>query len=186
MAAWDEAMTIDEDRDDPVLIGVEERLFLGNHAAAESAALLGRHGITQSLNTAVNIDPGPLTLADGTVVRRAKVGLIDGPGNDPLHLVAAALSIAGMLAQVAPGKPTYPDHRPGGLLVHCRGGRSRSIATLALFLAWKRPEAYSDLPAALDRLSALRGLGPDQPHRAMRELAAAAWPLLPPATVSSG
>jgi hypothetical protein len=174
-------MTADEDRE-PVLIGVAERLFLGNQTAAESAPLLGRHGITQTLNLAVNIDSTPLTLADGTVVRRAKVGLIDGPGNDPLHLVAAVLSVAGMLAQVAPGKPSYPDHRPGGLLVHCRGGRSRSIATLALFLAWRQPEAYADLAAALDRLSALRGLGPEQPHRAMRELAAAAWPLLPPRT----
>lgn len=178
-------MTADEDRE-PVLISVAERLFLGNQAAAESALLLGRHGITQSLNVAVNTDPAPLTLADGTVVRRAKVGLIDGPGNDPLHLVAAVLSVAGMMAQVAPGKPTYPDHRPGGLLVHCRGGRSRSIATLALFLAWRQPEAYSDLATALDRLSALRGLGPDQPHRALRELAAAAWPLLPTSTASSG
>ena len=168
MRTANKAMEAVEDRE-AVLIGVEKGLFLGNHTAAEDAGLFAQHGITQSLNLAVNIDPGPMTLADGTVVRRAKIGLIDGPGNHPLHLAAATLAIAGMVAQAAPGKPSYPAHRPGGLLVHCRGGRSRSIAALALFLAWRQPQDYADLATALDRLGALRGLGPDQPHRAMRE-----------------
>ena len=152
-----------------VLCPVAPGLWLGNATAAGDAAALARAGITQTLCLAVNLDMPPMTLADGTVIRRAKVGLIDGPGNTAAHLVAAVLSIAGMGAQVAPGKPGYPDHRPGGLLVHCRGGRSRSVVALALHLS----EVVGDAPFddVLARLRALRGLPPTQPHAALRALA---------------
>ncbi len=163
---------------DPVLVAVAPALFLGNVVAANDGPLLARHGVTQTLNLAVNADTPPLRLVDGTEVRRAKVGLIDGPGNAVSHLVAAVLAIDGMLAQAAPGKPSYPPHRPGGLLVHCRGGRSRSVTALALKLHLTDFDEFSTFEAALRHLRERRGLGSDQPHPAMADLAHRALPLL--------
>jgi hypothetical protein len=165
--AWTEA---EEDRR-PVLLPVAGQLFLGNATAAADTGLLMAYGITQTLNLAVNIDPPALRLPDGTVMRHGKVGLIDGPGNTARHLSAAVLAIAGMLAQTAPGKPSYPDHRPGGLLVHCRGGRSRSVVALAVYLAWTDRASFPTLVAALEHLRTLRSLPADQPHIAMCRLA---------------
>lgn len=160
-----------EEREDAacVLLPVADGLWLGNATAAGDAAALGQAGITQTLCLAVNLDMLPMTLADGTVLRRAKVGLIDGPGNTAAHLVAAVLSISGMRAQMAPGKPGYPDHRPGGLLVHCRGGRSRSVVALALHLSEVAGEASFD--DVLARLRALRGLPLTQPNASLLKVA---------------
>jgi len=159
------------DREDAssVLLPVADGLWLGNATAAADAHAIGRAGITQTLCLAVNLDMPPMTLADGTVLRRAKVGLIDGPGNTAAHLIAAVLSISGMLAQAAPGKSSYPDHRPGGVLVHCRGGRSRSVIALALHLSEVAGEAPFD--DVLARLRALRGLSSTQPSTALCNLA---------------
>lgn len=162
----------------PVAIPVGPGLFLGNFTAASDAASLARNGITQTLNLAVNIDSLPLTLMDGTVIRRAKIGLIDGPGNHPAHLAAAVLAIEGMLAQAAPGKPSYPDHRRGALLVHCRGGRSRSVAALALWMVRSEPGAWAEATDAVETLRRLRGLGPEQPNGAMLDSMQAAARLL--------
>lgn len=153
-----------------VLIEVRPGLWLGNQVAAENGPALGRAGITQTLNLAVNIDVPPLVQPDGTVVRRAKVGLIDGEGNTAAHLAAAVLAISGMAGQKAPGKPTYPDHRNGGILVHCRGGRSRSVIALALHLYLTDP-AFPTLDDAIATLQRLRALPPRQPAQALRTLA---------------
>ena len=151
----------------PVVISVAPGLLLGNFAAAVDPATLARHGVTQTLNLAVNLDAPPLTLPEGVVVRRAKIVRIDGPGNHPHHVAASALAIDGMLAQTAPGKPGYPAHRAGALLVHCRGGRSRSVAVAALWLARRDPAARRDPDAAVETLRRRRKLGPDQPCEAM-------------------
>lgn len=153
----------------PVVVPVVPGLLLGNLAAALDAPTLARHGVTQTLNLAVNVDTPPLTLPDGVVVRRSKIGLIDGPGNHPAHIAAAALAIDGMRAQTAPGKPSYPAHREGALLVHCRGGRSRSVAVVALWLARGADPAWPDADAAVKMLRKRRGIGPDQPCQAMLE-----------------
>ncbi len=170
---------LDEAEEDAteVLIEVGPDLWLGNQIAAQSPAALARAGITQTLNLAVNIDIPPLVLPDGSVVRRAKIGLIDGEGNTPAHVAAAVLAIRGMQAQKAPGKPSYPDHRPGGLLVHCRGGRSRSVMALALHLYLSDP-AFESLDDAIAYLQRLRGLRPHQPAAALRNLAADTLELL--------
>ena len=164
----------------PVLVKVHPGVFLGNLAAAVDAGTLARQGITQTLNLAVNADPPPLTLPDGTLVRRAKIGLIDGPGNHPVHLAAAVLAIEGMLAQTAPGKPSYGAHRPGPLLVHCRGGRSRSVVVTALWLARTDPRAWAEATEAVEMLRRLRTLGPEQPDAAMLAAMEGARRLLAP------
>lgn len=145
-------------------------LFLGcEHAAADAERLLDA-GITTTVTVAVNSDPPPLVLADGTPLRRFKVGLIDGPGNPPGLLVAAVLTLASAFALPSPGKPDYPPHRAGGVLVHCRGGRSRSTTVAALFLAVAAPERWTDFGAALADVRAARGLDPGDPGAPRREL----------------
>ncbi|WP_157819446.1 dual specificity protein phosphatase family protein [Winslowiella toletana] len=144
------------------LPGSDRWLWLGNLPAAQDGALLLQSGITSTLNLAVNLHPTALTLADGTTVRRTQVGLIDGAGNNANHLLAGVLALDGMVHQESPGKPSYPLHRCGDILVHCRGGRSRSVAVLALYLTFTQPAKYPDVTAALAHLRQLRGT--DEAH----------------------
>lgn len=146
-------------------------LYLGNAPAALDGGALLERGITSTLNLAINIDIPPMALPDGTAVRRTHIGLIDGPGNHPAHLMAAVLALHGILHQASPGKPHYPSHRAGHVLVHCRGGRSRSVTVLALYLTLAVPCRFPTLGTALDHLRALRGLGEDQPLASMLEMA---------------
>lgn len=162
----------------PVLIPVARQvgpqaldLFLGNRIAAERPDLLYGAGITSTMNVALNIDVMPLDLPDGTVVRRTKIGLIDGDGNTASHLLAAVLALHGVLAQKSPGKPHYPPHRTGNILVHCRGGRSRSVMVLALYLTLFFPDSFQSLDEALTSLRQLRGLDESYPLQAMNTLA---------------
>ncbi|RMC31572.1 protein phosphatase [Paracoccus alkanivorans] len=169
-----------ETREDaaPLLVPVTDapgpglsRIYLGNLAAAEDAGALAGAGITASLNLAMNIFPGPLALPDGTLLRRYQIGLLDGPGNALQLFEAAIRLIDGLAATYTEGKPHYPPHRPGGLLVHCRGGRSRSVAVLALWLHLRRCRDFPDLDAALAYLRDLRGLKDGYPLPPMVALA---------------
>ena len=158
----------------PVIVPVADAkgvtLFIGNLPGALSADLLHRHGITTTLNVALNIDPAPLTLADGIEVRRQKVGLIDGAGNSPAHLLSAVLAMAGSLDQASPGKENYPPHRRGNVLVHCRGGRSRSATVIAAYLHLSDRDRFPDFDAVIADIRKRRNLGPDQPNDAMLKL----------------
>lgn len=163
----------------PLLIPVHDlpvkgricRLFVGNLPGASDPEALAGAGITASLNVSLNIDVAPLQLADGTHMRRAKVGLIDGPGNSPAHLAAAVLALEGLVTQASPGKPHYPAHHAGNVLVNCRGGRSRSVTVLALYLHLKDPTAFPDLDDALAHIRQLRGTGQSYPLPPMLALA---------------
>ena len=171
----------EEAREDvrPLLIPVADdvgpgidRFWLGNLTVAEDPQALAGAGITASLNLAMNIFPAPLKLPDGTEMRRYQIGLLDGPGNAPQTLAAAVMLIDGLARLYTRGKPHYPAHRPGGLLVHCRGGRSRSVTALALWLHWRRREKYPSLSSALGHLRQLRGLADTHPLPPMIALAA--------------
>lgn len=149
-------------------------LYLGNLAAAEDAASLDAAGITETLNVSINIFPGPLALKDGTQIRRYQIGLIDGAGNDPHLLAAAVLTLEGLMNGYVPAKPHYPQHRKGNILIHCRGGRSRSVTVLALWLARQLPQQFTNFDAAVAFLRQLRGLSHTHPLPPMLQLAAAA------------
>lgn len=161
----------------PFLVCVQEnvceraaRLYLGNRVAADDPDLLFQHGVTSTLNLAVNIEMAPLALPDRTVVRRTHIGLIDGAGNVAPHILAAVFAIQGILGQASPGKPSYPPHRAGHLLVHCRGGRSRSVTVLALYLTLAHSDRYPSFDAAVEHLRELRGLSGDYPKAEMMKL----------------
>ena len=146
-------------------------LYLGNRIAACDPELLLSHNITATLNLAVNISIPPLSLEDGTEIRRTHIGLIDGEGNTPSHLLSCVLALDGIIRQTCPGKLHYPAHRHGNILVHCRGGRSRSVTVLALYLHWSRPELYPSVHHSLDYLRKLRNIGKHHPHPALMTLA---------------
>ncbi|WP_244212724.1 dual specificity protein phosphatase family protein [Rahnella woolbedingensis] len=138
-------------------------LYLGNGPAAQDAYLLHQHNITSALNTAVNLQLGNLALPDSTWLRRTQIGLIDGAGNTVSHLLSAVLALDGLLGQASPGKVSYPPHRAANVLVHCRGGRSRSVAVLALYLYFTQSERFPTPQAALAFLRELRGLDETYP-----------------------
>lgn len=158
----------------PAMTGIGpgvDTVWLGNLTAAEDACALQKAGITASLNLAVNIFPLPLALPDGTHVRRYQIGMLDGEGNAPQTLAAAVMLLDGLVASYTKGKPHYPPHRHGGLLVHCRGGRSRSVTVLAIWLHLRCTAEYPNLEAAIAHLRSLRGLSETYPLPPMIALA---------------
>jgi len=159
-------------------IGVDRvSLFVGDQIAASDDKLLRQHEIVNVLNCAVNCDINYVdkTLdlsADGTrrafgfaPVRTAKIGMIDGEGNDPMLMFAAVHMLHGMLHQSFPEKQSYPVKKPGNLLVHCRGGRSRSVAVAALYLNHMFPQCWPSLTDLVDEIRDKRGVPRDEFNR---------------------
>lgn len=168
------------ENDVPILVPIHDltlpqgracRLYVGNLTGAGDGAALLAADITASLNVSLNIDVAPLQLPDGTHMRRAKVGLIDGVGNAPAHLAAAVLALEGLVTQASPGKPHYPAHRAGNVLVNCRGGRSRSVTVLALYLHLRAPGAFPTLDSAISHIREARGNSRTYPLVPMLDLA---------------
>jgi len=152
-------------------IGIDKvSLFVGDQIGASNDALLRQHSIVNVLNCAVNCD---INYVDQTLdktkggvnrpfgfapVRTAKVGMIDGEGNDPMLMFAAVHVLHGMLHQTFPEKKSYTLKQPGNILVHCRGGRSRSVAVIALYLSHMFPERWSNLNDIIDEIRYKRGI----------------------------
>lgn len=170
-------MTEEEEDRLPVLLpilgdvdGAGKTLFIGNAVSANDGDLLLRNDITSTMNLAVNVEMPPLVLGDGTVVRRTHIGLIDGLGNVAQHLLGAVFVLHGIMNQQSPGKAHYPPHRAGNVLVHCRGGRSRSAGVIALYLHLWHPERFPAFEDALLHVRSCRGLDETQPQPAMLDL----------------
>ncbi len=155
-------------------IGPEgQNLYLGGYDAARDKALHKEFGITTLVNCAVNLDINYVEdaylpeegdrLATGSgVVRTYKMGLIDGPGN-PHHMILAGYYILdGAFKQCLPEKPSYPNREKGNVLIHCRGGRSRSVAIASLYMHRMQPELYPTLQSAIDAVRERRDLRPDE------------------------
>jgi len=152
-------------------IGVDKvALYVGDQIGASDDSLLRRHQIVNVLNCAVNCDinyvdetldlkPGRANREFGFAsVRTAKIGMIDGEGNDPMLMFAAVHILQGMLHQRFPAKASYPVKQPGNVLVHCRGGRSRSVAVAALYLSHMFPERWPNLFGLIDEIRDKRGI----------------------------
>lgn len=152
-------------------IGVDEvSLFIGDQIAASDDNLLRQHKIINVLNCAVNCDinyvdktldltPGGINRVFGYApIRTAKIGMIDGEGNDPILMFAAVHLLHGMLHQTFPEKKSYPVRQTGNVLVHCRGGRSRSVAVAALYLNHMFPGCWPSLNDLIDEIRHKRGI----------------------------
>jgi len=145
-------------------------LFVGDQISASDDNLLRRHKIINVLNCAVNCDinyvdetldlkpGGPNRVFGYAPIRTAKIGMIDGEGNDPILMFAAVHLLHGMLHQNFPEKISYPVRQVGNVLVHCRGGRSRSVAVAALYLHHMFPQRWPSLDDLIDEIRHKRGI----------------------------
>jgi hypothetical protein len=179
----------DEDRL-PTLSLIYERhptygvdLFISGKEGASNLELLRRNGITTVLNCAVNLDfnyvdqPKDFPDDGGRVfgpgeIRYYKIGLIDGAGNPETQMVAAHYMVRAALEQILPDKPSYPRRERGNVLINCRGGRSRSVAVMALFLHLTVPDEFATLDAAIDHIRKYRQLPEDEWFKAPKPVLA--------------
>jgi hypothetical protein len=148
-------------------------LYIGGTDAARDVALLREHNVSIVVNCAVNLDINYVSepnepaegekCAHGTgPVRTFKLGLVDGPGNPQYMMLAGYLLLDGAVRQVLPEKTSYPQRRQGNVLVHCRGGRSRSTVLVALYLHLSRPDKFPKLDTAIAHVREKRELHPDE------------------------
>lgn len=155
------------------LPGWDIDLYIGGSDAAADMALLRTRNIKVMLNCAVNLDidlvkdPQPevashLATHGAGHVRYYKLGLVDGPGNPEMMMLAGYHLLRSILDQELPDKPSYPLREKGNILVNCRGGRSRSVALVSLFLHLELPLRYPTLQAAIDHVREKRELHPDE------------------------
>lgn len=148
-------------------------IYIGGSSGVSDAALLAQHDIGIVINCAVNLDidwvnvpeaaEAAHLLAHGAgPVRYYKLGLIDGEGNAPEMLHAGYQLMRAALLQQIPDKASYRNRKRGNILVNCRGGRSRSVALVALFMHLECPERFPSLDAALAVIRDKRQLHPDE------------------------
>lgn len=148
-------------------------LFLSGSDGARDLDLLRENGISTVVNCAVNLDfnyvldpaldaePGKVATGHGAV-RAYKIGLIDGDGNPARMMLAGYYILDGALKQQLPERASYPNRERGNVLVHCRGGRSRSVALVALYLAKNQPDQFPTLEDALAHVRTQRQLRRDE------------------------
>jgi hypothetical protein len=105
---------------------------------------------------------GELCPAGVGTVRYYKLGLVDGPGNPETMMLAGYYLLLGAVCQTQPERDSYPRRERGHVLVHCRGGRSRSVALVARYLHKHQPARFSDLEVALAHIRRHRELAPDE------------------------
>lgn len=66
------------------------------------------------------------------------------------------------LLQQIPDKASYRNRKRGNILVNCRGGRSRSVALVALFMHLECPERFPTLDDAIALIRDKRQLHPQE------------------------
>lgn len=149
------------------------KLFIGGTEGARDIALLRSQGITTVVNCAVNLDinyvlepsapaeDGKCAVGHGAV-RYYKLGLVDDFGNPDTLMLAGYYLLLGAVHQKPPDRQSYPHRERGNILVHCRGGRSRSVALMALFLHMQMPSRFQTMEAALDHVRRKRELRDDE------------------------
>ncbi|MBL8808487.1 MAG: dual specificity protein phosphatase family protein [Rhodospirillales bacterium] len=148
-------------------------LYIGDSEAARDEAMLRDHRITTVVNCAVNLDINyvrdPAQVQTETKcatgygpVRYYKLGLVDGDGNPETMMLAGYFMLDGAARQQLPERPTYPRRERGNILVHCRGGRSRSVALVALYMHMQLTDRFPTIDAAIEHIRTYRELQPDE------------------------
>lgn len=152
-------------------------LYISGKEGASDLKMLRAHGITTVVNCAVNLDfnyvQQPTLVADheGSVygpgeIRYYKIGLIDGGGNPDTQMLAAHYILKAALEQVLPEKPSYPRRERGSVLINCRGGRSRSVVVVSLFLHITLPQQFPSLESAIAFVRKQRSLPENEWYKA--------------------
>ncbi|WP_332305044.1 dual specificity protein phosphatase family protein [Rhizobium sp. GR12] len=163
------------------LYGVD--LFISGKEGASDLTLLRENGITTVVNCAVNLDfnfveqPQIVSDHEGSIygpgeIRYYKIGLIDGDGNPDTQMVAAHYILRAALEQILPDKPSYPRRERGNVLINCRGGRSRSVAVVALFLHLTLPVEFPTLDDAISFVRVKRELQENEWYKAPKPVLA--------------
>lgn len=167
-------------------------LYISGKEGASDLPMLREHGITTVVNCAVNLDFNYVQQAalvadhEGSAygpgeIRYYKIGLIDGSGNPDTQMLAAYYILKAALEQVLPEKPSYPRREHGSVLINCRGGRSRSVVVVSLFLHSTLPQEFPTLESAVAFVRTQRSLPETEWHRAPKPVLieaarqAAAW-----------
>lgn len=162
------------------LYGID--IYIAGKEGASDLDLLRDNGITTVVNCAVNLDfnfvrqaTQPVSDHEGGVygpgeIRYYKIGLIDGPGNPDTQMIAAHYILKAALEQILPEKPTYPRRERGNVLVNCRGGRSRSVIVVALFLHHTLPSEFPTIEAAIDLVRDRRHIPRDEWYKAPKPI----------------
>lgn len=122
----------------------QPQIYVGS-VNAVTQATLEQYQIMGVLNVAYDADdlpPANVYHQFNPAYQLAKIGLIDGSGNDLSTLVAAVL-MADQLLNFPPATPDpalvniYNPWWRGSLLIHCYDGGSRSVTIAALYLYYK-------------------------------------------------
>jgi hypothetical protein len=145
------------------------KLYVGDANSASDRALLEQNEVAIVVNCAVNLDVDYSAGVGGSEIasphgpiRNYKLGLIDDAGNPDTMLLAGYFLLDGALHQQLPDRHTYPHRRRGSVLLHCRGGRSRSVILASLYIHIRMPDRFPTLEAAIDHLRVARELHPDE------------------------
>ena len=137
---------------------VTPQIFIGN---ADDARAAINSNFDSTLNLAIDLDiQDNLSEVVCRRLKRHKVGLVDGPGNPPLRMVAALI----LLHTIVESGIT--------VLVHCQAGMSRSVMVVAAYLDMVGASSLDD---ALTKIMPLRKV--DQYSVAMYNLAQSALPI---------
>jgi len=150
-----------------------KKLYIAGAEGARDIEQLRELGIGTVVNCSVNLDINyvndPKMLAKGAKCATGtapfnvfKLGMIDGDGNTETMLLGGYYILHGAIRMQMPPKISYPNQETGNILVHCRGGRSRSVAISALYLHIELPQKYPTLQSAIDHIRIARELHPDE------------------------
>jgi hypothetical protein len=145
------------------------KLFISGTEGARDVEALTELGVSTVINCAVNLDinyvdrpnlpeAGSKRAAGTAPFRTYKIGLVDGDGNPQKMMLGAYYILESALDQSLPRKASYAVRHRGNILVHCRGGRSRSVALVALFLHLQKRDLYPTLADAIAHVRVTREL----------------------------
>jgi len=156
-------------------------IFVSGKDGASDIEQLRQMNITTVVNCAVNLDfnyvTSPRLIVDHRGVdygpgdiRYYKIGLVDGHGNPDTQMLAAHYILTAALEQTFPDKPSYPRRERGNILVNCRGGRSRSVVVVSLFLHISLPDEFPTLDTAIGFVRKQRNLHHDEWYKAPKPM----------------
>jgi len=131
---------------------IADGISIGN---ADDARRLENPTFDATLNVAIDLD------IEDHFKWRHKVGLLDGPGNNPSTFIAALILLHSLVQQRK------------RILVHCQAGTSRSVMVVATYVAMM---GYADLDTALSKIMPVRKV--DRYRPALYDMAKQTLPLL--------
>ena len=132
---------------------ITSKIYIGN---SFDAATVTPEIVEASLNVAIDLD-----VVNPNKIKLYKVGMVDGPGNDPGVFIAAILCLDGMARKY------------NKILVHCHEGKSRSVIVASTYLSIS---TGIDFDEVLNDVMKKRGVDVYRP--ALYELAKAAIPVI--------